>query len=422
MHTCVFSNGDLYIYDWSGDTFTLYDLSVGGLTVSTSADINCRTSRGRLVVTDGVNSPCMVTGPMGSVAYTTLGNAPVAHRCGIYYDKVFFWDIPGAENQFGWSDEGDPANGYNGKNQFWEFAQTDAGKILGMAPLNERNIILKQDSATMLMGSADENFQTAAVREGLSETEGTAAGGSVVILKGDVYCLSMNGPRRIRQGQVYESLHDVGVDMLRDLWDNVNRGQLYRALGWTDRQEAHVGWLYAAGSSTDLDSAFVFNTKNQSWSMFKFSGYAFSAVGSVEDTAGTEWVVFGDDAGNVYKYNVDEAKYDDDGTAIELIARSRMVGGEQPHVEKRATETQFQFYLTTDFEGETRPMADYVTLDGKRFGLYDETGKKRYRRGWNHTGFRIGWELYANKTDQTITLSKAVTFASAVGMYGDWNG
>lgn len=425
QYTCAFANGDLYVLNWATSTWTQYDLSAEGLTVSTTGDINCCTSRGRLIGTDGVNRPFMITGELGGAgeSFTELSNAPIANRCGVYYDKVFFWDIPGYENEFQWSDEGDPENGYSGEDQAWEFAQTDAGRILGMAPLNERNVVLKEDSATMLMGSVDENFSTLAVREGLSETEGTVAGGSVVVLDGDVFTICANGPRRIRGGQVYESIHDAGgVDYLRDEWAKVNRSAWSGSLGWVDRQEKHVGWLIPQGSSSDLNTALVFNTKNSSWSVFKFSGYNFTAVGTVEDTSGNEWVFFGDDSGNVYKYRVGFDQWDDNGTATELKATSRPLGTEQPALLKRVTETQFTFQLTGDFQGEIRPVVDGTAGDGKRFAIYDETGKKRYRRGFNHAGYQPGWELYANKTDQTITVTKALTFLSVAGMAEDWNG
>lgn len=422
-YTCVFANGDLYVYSWTGNTFTLYDLSAAGLTVSSTADINCATSRGRLIFTDGVNKPVMVVGPVGSIAYTTLTNAPVAHRVGIYYDKVFFWDIPGYENEFQWSDEGDPVNGYSGDDQAWEFAQTDAGRILGAAPLNERLVILKEDSATVLMGNADENFQTLAVREGLSETEGTVAGGSVVIYQGDVFCLSTQGPRRIRMGQVYESIHDVGgVDYLRDIISNWTTASLANSLSFVDRDEGHVGFLVPYAGSSDVNVAMVWHQEIGAWTLFKFSGLNFTAVNYVEDNTGKSWVLFGDDNGKVYKYRSDWPVYDDEGTAIELHLKSRLMGGQQSHIEKRLIEVQLQFYVDTDFEGEIRPYLDGEEYTGKRFGVFDFTGKKRYRRGFNGTAFRPGWSLYANRTAQTITLEKASAFMSAIGMYGDWDG
>jgi len=422
QYTCAFSNGDLYIYDWSGDSWTQYDLSVAGVNLDTTGRIECTISRGRLVVTDGTHKPWMITGPVGSIAYTELTNAPVANRLGVYYDKVFFWDIPGYENEFQWSDEGDPVNGYSGDNQAWEFAQTDAGRILGMAPLNERNVILKEDSATMLMGSVDENFSTLAVREGLSETEGAVAGGSVAILDGDVFCLSANGPRIIAKGQVYQSLHDVqGVDYLRDIWADINRSALGTSLVWTDTEEKMVGWLVPKAGESTLYRSIVFQKDIAAWTTFEFAGLDITATGSVEDANGQEWVLFGDTDGKVYKYRTGTATYSDNSVAIERIVRGRLMGGEQASLKKRLLETQFQLYLDTDFQGEVRPYADGVVGTGKRFGLVDKTGKYRYRRGFNHTGYRVGWELFSDTVNQTVTLTRVLSFMSATGMNADWN-
>lgn len=428
QYTCAFAGGDLHVYDWGADSWTTYDLSAEGLTVSTTGDINCCTSRGRLVGTDGVNKPFMITGELGGVgeSFTELASAPVAHRCGVYYDKVFFWDIPGYENEFQWSDEGDPTSGYAGSNQAWEFAQTDAGRILGMAPLNERMDILKEDSATLLLGAVDENFQTLAVREGLSETEGTVAGGSVLIYQGDVYCLSANGPRVIRQGQAYQSIHEDlqrGIDYLRDIWEDVDRAEWASSIGWVDKTEGHLGWLVPfSGDSGVLHKAIVYNAREPGWSIFDFDGFDLTAVGSVEDTSGNEWVMFGDTDGYVYKYRSGYAQWDDDTTAITNICRGRLLGGDAPTLQKRLVELHFQLYLTTDFEGWTKVNVDGTVGHERAFGLHDYVGKKRYRRGCNQMGYRLGWEIGNDKNDQTFTLTKVLAFMSAVGMHGDWNG
>jgi len=426
QYTVAFANGDLYTYDWGSDTFTQFDLSAEGITLSTTGDVNCCTSRGRLVFTDGVNKPVMVSGPMdGSEIFTTLTAAPVSHRCGVYYDKVFFWDIPGYENEFQWSDEGDPTGGYSGDNQAWEFAQTDAGRILGMAPLNERNVVLKEDSATMLMGSVDENFQTLAVREGLSETDGTVAGGSVLVLNGDVYCLNAHGPVHLSKGQTYTymSRDANGIDYLRDVWSDIDRAYLDDALGWVDRDKKHVGWLVPfSGDTGTLHKAIVFNTEEPSWSVFDFSGFEFTAVGSVEDADGKEWVLFGDTDGYVYKYRADEAKYNDDSTAIENIFRSRLIGGGQPSVKKRLVELHMEVHLDTDFQGATRVNVSGTLGHERPMSLWGVTGRKRYRRGCNQVGYELGWEVRNERAGETFTLSKVMAYMTIVEMQEDWSG
>jgi len=426
QHTCAFSNGDLYVYDWAGDTWDFYDLSGEGLTVSSAADITCTTSRGRLVFTDGINKPCMIAGAIGVAVFTTLAAAPISHRCGVYYDKVFFWDIPGAENQFEWSDEADPTSGYAAADQAWEFAQTDAGRILGMAPLNEVNCIIKQDSATMLMGKVDEDFQTLAVREGLSETEGTIAGGSVVILDGDVYLWSANGPRIIKKGQHYVSIHEDtqgGIDYLRDILEDLDKELWGATLGWTDKQAKHVGFLIPfAGETGRLHKSVVYNTKTASWSVFDFDGYTITGVGSVEDTTGNKWVLFGDDNGLVYKYRTGIGFLSDAGTAIEKVFRGRLMGGGSPSLKKRLVELQFKLELETDLEAYVRINVGGTLGHSKRFGKHDETGTKIYRRGCNQSDYELGWEIGCDTKNQQLTLTKVLSFMTAVGLHGNWDG
>jgi hypothetical protein len=280
--------------------------------------------------------------------------------------------------------------------------------------------VMKEDSATVLLGSADENFSTLAVREGLSETEGCVAGGSVAILNGDVYLLSANGPRRIKQGQVWQSLHDVqGIDYIRDTWDDVDKSSLDSALSWVDRQERHVGWLVPQAGSSDLNTALVFNTVGSSWSTFTFSGFDMTACGSVEDQNGDDWVLFGDSNGNVYKYRVGSGQTDDDGTAIEYRVTKRISDGS--HIKRRMTEGHFLFHLDGDFQGEVRPYLDSELKDGRRFGLYDRTGEVRYRRGFNAPGYEIGWELYANQANQGVTLQKVMILSTAIEVSEDWD-
>ncbi len=421
-YTTVFANGDMYIYDWSTNSFAHIDLATEGVTLSTTNIVECCTSRGRLVFTDGVNQPVMATGPLATISFDTITLAPVARRCGVYYDKVFFWDIPGYENEFQWSDEGNPLTGYVSDDQAWEFAQTDAGRIVGMAPLNERNVILKRASATMLMGAVDEAFQTLAVREGLSETEGTVAGGSVIIYQGDVYCLSENGPRLVAGGQSYQSIHEAGDnDYLYDIWSRVNVPYLDRSLAWIDKRLGHIGWLVPMDNSTDLNTAIVFNAKHSNWTTFKFEGLNLTACGSVRDNNGRDWVFFGDENGNVYRYRSRVPVFADNGSAIEIIIRSRPVGGDHPSMQKRLLEVQYYFDMETDFVGVISPYIDGDVLAGRTFGIHDRRGKKRYRRGFNHIGYRLGWNLSGNALNQTIILKRFGLLASAVDMTDDWD-
>lgn len=422
QHFLVFSNADMFEYNWGAGTWAQTDLNLVGVTVDPGEDLEFSNSRGRLVVTDGVNTPWMVEPDgLGGWTFTVLGNAPIAAGCDIYYNKVFFYAIPAEENEFEWSDEADPANGYEAENQVWEFAQRDSGRILAMRALNEAMLIFKEDSASMLMGQVDANFQTNAVREGLSETEGVIGRRVPVVYEGDVYVLSQEGPRVARGGQRWEQLEMLnGVDVLEDVWSGINRNAWSNAIGFVDTQRAHVGWLVPRASSTDLNYAIVYAVRDGAFFIFQFpSAWDVTAVAEVEDDNGVEFMMFGTEDGYVYKY--DPSLTDDNGSDLPTTLRSRPYGREMPSVEKRLVEVHLRLYQTGDLTGLIRPVSDGVVGDGRRFGLALGSAAARrrlFRAGMNVAGREPGWELYI-PSGCPVSVETAMTFLTNMGAYGN---
>lgn len=422
-HLLVFSDADMHEYDWSAGTWDTTDLGTAGVTVDPSEDLEFVQSRGRLVVTDGVNTPWMLTPDgVGGWTFTVLSNAPIGDGVELYYAKAFFYDLPAEENEFEWSDEADPANGYEANDQVWEFGQRDTGRIVAMRALNELMVILKQDSASMLMGAVDEDFRTNAVREGLSETEGCIGRRAAIVYEGDVYVLSQEGPRVAIGGQRWQPLDlvnpgDAEIDVLEDIWSGMNRSEWVNALSFIDTKRGHIGWLVPRGSSTDLNYALVFAVREGAWQIFTWGGdFDFTAVADVEDINGEEYVLFGDEDGTVYQYG--SGATSDAGTAIEYVLRSRPYGRSTPSVLKRLVEVHMRLNLTTDVTAQIRPVQDGVVGQGLVFGLSGTTGRRLFRAGMNATGYHPGWELYLNTAGQAISVESVTTFLTAAGMYG----
>jgi len=419
QHWLVFSGGDMHEYDFVGGSWTTTDLSSEGVTMSSATRLSFANSRGRLVVTDGVNVPWLLEGTTGAWTFTALSNAPIASGCDIYYDKVFFWGIGGEENEFEWSDEGDPANGYEANDQVWEFAQRDAGRIISMKPMNEVMNIFKEDSSSMLMGAVDEDFRTNAVREGLSETEGCVGQRAAVVFDGDVYFLSQNGPRVSLQGQRMVKADEIeGGDIVEDFWDTVDTGEWQNSVAVIDKKNRLVIWLVPVDSAK-LNQALVYSPETGAFTTFKWnSSFDFNAACPVEDANGDEWVLFGDKDGTVYKYG--DRSFSDAGTAIPYVLRSRYYGRSSPSVVKRLAEVQLLFNLETDLEGEMRPHAlGKSEQQARGFGVRDETGRFRYRRGFNFVDYAPGWEVSLERDGQGFSVESAVTILTALGIYGD---
>jgi len=412
-HLLAFVGGNMFEYDWVGGSWTETDLSANSIAMDSGADLDFCLSRGRLIVTDGVNDPWMWDGS----SFTTLTNAPIASGCTIYYDRVFFYEVISNRVEFQWSNVADPVNGYGGDNQAWEFAQADTGSIAAMVGLNDFMPVFKQDSIGRLTGRVSDQFQTDAVREGISETEGAIALRSVQVIEKDVFYLSQVGPRALIDGmqrvQINET--DAGDDFLEDEWSKLNVAERDRSITVYDQSRGHVLFMIP---TTDefLSDALVFNIKNGSWQKFSFAHNVTAAVGPAEDPDGNEWVLLGDDSGNVYQYG-DATNTSDDGAAITFTLRSKMYGREIPTVLKRLIEARFLFNLpNASTTGEVRPVVDLETKTGKTFN-FSKTGRQRYRRGFNHVGYGVGWELFVDGLDEEVEVESVLVRMTQAGIY-----
>lgn len=411
VHIVAFCNGDMYEYDEGTDSWSKTDLSGEGITMDASQTLDFANSRGRMIVTDGVNQPWMWD---GDSTFTVLSNAPIANGVVIYYDKVFFYDISGDETSFEWSDEADPVNGYDPTGNSWEFVQTDAGRVRGMAALNEALIVGKEDSLSYVRGSVNEQFQTDAVREGLSETEGSIGKDSVTILDGDVYLLTQKGPMALFKGQklmrIYENPNQD--NRLVETWEDVDRSTWDQAVAVVDTQRRHIWWAMPD------DFVLVYAVDEDAWQRFKFP-WTITALEEVEFTSGNEFIFIGDDSGNVYRYGKSD-QHSDAGTAIERKLRSRQHGVSDLNMVKRLVETHITFNLETDLQFDLYPYVDGDMKLASPGGLLQDRGRRRYRRGFNAVGTTLGWELVVDRVDQTVEVESALTILTRVGSYADF--
>jgi hypothetical protein len=421
LMTFWIAGGVFYTYDWSLATSSGTDINLQGVTISTTALINYCVSRGRLILTDGVNTPIMYDG----TTWSTLTNAPVADDCTIYYDKVFFYDIPGAENQFEWSDEADPANGYATDDQAWEFAQADTGRIVGMVGLNEVLVIFKADSIARLLGNADASFQTDAVREGISETEGLIATRSIVVVDGDVYFLSAKGPRVIRRGQqlLDPARDEAGHFMLEDVWSTFDRSTWSGSVGVFDKQNRHIIWLIPTSVSGWTNQGIVYDVDNNSWTTFAFdAAIDYISLASVESDEGRDMCLFMGDANEVYLLGDATLPVSDDNVAISRQVTTRQYGQEHPTVKLRAVEARILF---DDLGGtphlQVAPVVEGVVATSltRLVPFPTVTGKHRHRRGLNSVGWDVGLDIKSVNLGDSFSISAIEMFFSVVESIGD---
>jgi hypothetical protein len=419
-YTVAICNADLFTYNWATNAWAQTDLATKSITIDSSAKCDWAVSRGRLIVTDGVNKPFMFD-PSGPT-YTTLTNAPIAGGDEIYYDKAFLYDLPGANgNVFEWSDEGDPVNGYAGENQDWEFAQTDGGPVTCMVGLNEKMVVMKEDSIALLKGAVEDSFQTDAVREGVSETEGTMGKWNVVVVEGDVYHIAKTGPRTISGGYRLLPLDrdSENVNTLGPHWDEFDTNELANAIVFYDRKRNHIVWLTALAGETAKYEGLLYSIEEGSFSRITFaSTWDFQCAASVENLTGEELVMLGDDDGNVWIYGEDNL-YTDNTAGYLARIRSRQYGSSLGTVEKRIVQVDLTIHVASNpATFSTRAFIDGITdLDyfssTDRARTVQRTGKYKYRRGMNHVGETVGWELRVSSDEGVIELHQAQTQLTA---------
>ncbi len=417
LHTLAFANADMYEYSWSAGTWSVVDLAAKGVTVAPSAKLAFANSRGRLIVTDGVNKPFMWAAT--SDTYTVLTLAPISNMVVVYYDRVFFFDATAANIKFEWSTPADPTAGYDGIGNSWEFVQTDSGPVRGMAALNNTLVILKEDSASYLRGTVESTFETDAIREGLSESEGTIAGHSVMVLDGNIFYLSQNGPRVALNGQRLLRVNEdeEGNNRIKDIWDTIDKTQWSNAHGLIDTTLRMIWWFVpVVGGSGKLNTAIVYKVDEDAFSVYTFnSAMDITASAQVEDNAGDEQILIGRDNGDVLK--MDSGNVRDDVLNIERILRSGLHGSKDAMVFKRLAEVRLSMKLPGDITFQLRSFADGTVGASANSGDTFTSGLHRYRKAFQAMGFTLGWEFFQSANEAGPEIHGAMTFMTASGSY-----
>jgi hypothetical protein len=284
--------------------------------------------------------------------------------------------------------------------------------------LNNTLVILKEDSGSFLRGNVEATFETDAVREGLSESEGTISGHTVVIFDGDVYFLSQNGPRRAIGGQSLERINEDqnGNDRLADIWSTVDKTKWGGCHGFADTQNRLIWWfLPITGlSSGAFRTAIIYSVDDMSWATARFAdGINIISAAEVENTSGDEYVLLGRYNGNVLRQNA--ATVQDDGSNIERILRSGCFGSLDPMVMKRLCEVRLHMLLGGNITFEVRPVIDGTPIDAATSGVTFDSGLHRYRKAFNKQGFTVGYEFYQLANEAGPEIHSAMTFLTAFG-------
>ena len=210
-YTICICNGRLYTLNWSTLAWTeavnAATFSSASITLSTTARFYSYSLSDQQIFWDGTNTAWMWDGTTnGGLTKLTGAGAPSdIPVSGPYYAKAFFAKST-ERNAFIWSEEGDPATGYEASGYLNVWSPLAGGPLTAMASTNSSLIVAEENRMIRITGPVSTDFQTAGTRSDLSETVGTLS--PMLVTDSGVVVLSSQGePHLIRDGL---------VDMWRD--------------------------------------------------------------------------------------------------------------------------------------------------------------------------------------------------------------
>lgn len=265
------------IYNTALRTQSTYDINTGLSITLGSGLCDWTALYDQLVFTNGSNNPFMYD--VENDSWTLLSDAPIAKSVTTYYQKIVFGNIveAGKENRLEWSEEGQPAVGYDAGSydNFWVFGQIDPGPIVGVVGMNEALYVFKRGSIASVRGPTEDAFTTSGTREDISGTTGLYGPLAVAVVNEDIYFMDpFFKAMRMRGGRVehISEIPETGTDFLRD-WRTENVINAWnlsdrKVFCWYDTVRKHVHFYvddeYGPGTSGARVSA-VFNTENGFW-------------------------------------------------------------------------------------------------------------------------------------------------------------
>jgi hypothetical protein len=435
-YTMAVAAGNLYQYDWAG-TWNQIPMGASDPDLDASSPIGWVSFKDQLVITDGVNTPFTWDG----TDFLLLTDAPVAAGVTVYYFKLFFYDLPLEPSTFMWSEEGLPNEGYLGPktgggnhDNAWDFSQTDPGRILELTGLNEQLVVFKEDSVSAVRGPVEEDFRTTGVREGISETEGLYAADSVVVVDGDVHYLAAAGPRVIPAGS--STAFDTNRGRIEENWKSYLRPDLSGSIGVFDSDRSQVWWTAPLESPAPYNRVISFalpadrdvSNSDQGFSFFK--GWSISQIAQVENDTDDEFVMFADDAGNVFLYG-DDTVWDDDGTDIESLVTGRSYGADSQDILKSIDklgvdlelETEvFGVSLSDEYDGVTQAPMDLPLVENEAAkwgapwgGRWPFHNAENFVVGVLNEGRRVSWRVEQTYNQEPAPIASVYMLGTEVG-------
>jgi hypothetical protein len=404
--TVAFVGGRMYTLDWPPRTWT--EVTLVGVSLSTTARVRCVTFADVMVVSDGVNRPWTWDG----TTFVDLTNAPVFYGPPtVYYGKLF--GIKNADRRtLVWSEENLPNTGYEagGFNNAWGLIQTSTSALERLLGTNEALYYWRARSTGRITGAVTPDFVNAGTREGVSDSVGTLSPDSVVIYDDVIYFVSADGqPFRLPTAGSLQPQWEA----LRETYLAWPKNQLAKA--WSVAYAPIVGVLHGIVDvgQTEL-TQYAAVSHRLPHVMGLWSGWTSTAIGLVRDQNQNAVLLHGTANGYVYDHgNPDGTYWTDANNAADggtVAIAHGVVGsalGYSVQREKRWDRLDLTFRALTDLTAVT---VDYETPRG-----LSTTPQQIALTGTNSV-----WDL--SQWDVDLWSTEALERKKTIGLsgYGRW--
>lgn len=221
--TLIVVSGAIYV--WVPNVWSVYisaaQLAAAGIVLSTTnSRIFAVTLGGKLVISDGTNTPFMYDGVTATL--TKLVNCPVlSGQPTVYYAKLF--GIKSTDRStFVWSEENDATIGYEagGFNNAWTLGQTGSSPLTRLMGTNQGLYYWRKYSTGIIRGAVTTDFVNDGVHDGVSGSVGTTTQSMALVdntiywfsATGRPYCLEIGGDIVSLGGQLARKFGHANVD------------------------------------------------------------------------------------------------------------------------------------------------------------------------------------------------------------------
>lgn len=297
------ADGAFETYDFGTDTWTPVALG-GGCALSSAADtVAWVVVANQLVLSDGTNTPCAWDG----TTWTALTNCPVLlYQPWVHAGRLFGIKASDGGATIVWCEPNQLNVGYEATiglityRNAWTLGQTSQDAIVAGAGMNDRLLLWRRQSTTSVFGLIDENFQTGASRETVSETIGCGAPYAVRVVDGTPYWIASDGWLYCLPPGATDP---IGIgDEIAETMATVNVSALARSTMVFDRATDLLYVALPIAGQTVPDTVFPVHTVNRA-PQGRWTGWGtIAAMAAVHDASGNLVVLHGGTDGVVYRH------------------------------------------------------------------------------------------------------------------------